>query len=142
MKQLLVMQKAITREQLEKEHFEEMTPQFDPDQLPSLSRHQDIFYDEMHLDQEGGSVMHSKYQIRFPRDASGRYSPPSATNPNPIYALLKPKPSLKFTQQVRFCLGCGAVELTDGTIVGRGILVFDYSAQRLISIGEYKRRKQ
>ena len=81
-----------------------------------------------------------KYQVRFPRDAKGRFCPPSPSNPNPDYAPLRPKPSYKYTQQARFCLGVVAVKTKDGRIIGRRSAVFDYTGQRLISIAEYKRR--
>ena len=81
-----------------------------------------------------------KYQVRFPRDAQERFFLPSPTNPNPQYAPLRPKPSYKYTQQARFCLGVVAVKTKDGRIIGRRSAVFDYTGQRLISIAEYKRR--
>ena len=66
----------------------------------------------------------------------------SPFNHNPIYTPLKNKPSYKYTSQARFCLGVAAIRIIDGRIVGKRSIVFDYSGQRLISIGEYKNRKQ
>ena len=94
----------------------------------------------MHIDQEGGPAYRNKYQISFPRDEQGRYSPQSPTNPKPIYALIRKKPSFKFSQQARFCLGCAAVEMRNGTIIGKRPYIFDYTDQRLVSISEYDRR--
>ena len=108
--------------------------------VPQLDRNQVVFFDECHMDQEGGPVTGGKYRVQFPRDAQGRFSPPSPTNPNPQYAPLRPKPSYKYTQQARFCLGVVAIRTKDGRIIGRRSAVFDYTGQRLISIAEYKRR--
>ena len=92
------------------------------------------------MDQEGGPVTGGKYQVRFSRNAEGRYSPPSPANPDPHYAPLRPKPSYKSTQQARYCLEVVAVRTKDGRVIGRRSVVFDYTGQRLISISEYKRR--
>ena len=94
----------------------------------------------MHVEQEGGPSYRSKYQIRFPRDANGKYCPASPTNPEPIFAPIRNKPSFKYCQQARFSLGCAAVKLSDGRIVGKRTIVFDCTGQRLVSIGEYDRR--
>ena len=93
----------------------------------------------MHIEQKGDPAYRTKYQARFPRDANGRYSPASSAIPTPIYTPLD-KPSFKYCQQARFCLGCAAIELLDGRIMGKRSYVFDYTDQRLVSIGEYDRR--
>ena len=139
-KQLLVMTGRLTKGELEVEYPEGIPKEFDPEQLPTISRHQVVFFDEVHMDQECGPCYRHKYQIRFPRDAQGRYAPQSTSNPNPIYAPLKPKPTFKYSQQARFCLGVAAVKKLDGSINGRRSLVFDYTSQRLVSIKEYRER--
>ena len=48
---------------------------FSKDQLPKVSHNQVVFYDETHMDQEGGATTHTGYQIRFSRNVSGKYSP-------------------------------------------------------------------
>ena len=53
---------------------------------------------------------------------------------------IKNKPSFKYCQHTRFCLECAAIELPDGRIVVERSYLFDYTAQRLVSIGEYNRR--
>ena len=84
--------------------------EFDPEGLPTLNPHQVIFFDEIHIDQEAGSLSKTGVQIRFPRDINGKYSPKSKSNPNPIYAPLEHKPSFKYTAQARFCIGVAAVK--------------------------------
>ena len=140
MKQLLIMRGVITKDELQQEYKDTLPDHFNPDLLPKLSRHQVVFFDEMHMNQEGGPVYNQSYQIRFPRDEQGRYSPRSATNPNPIYNPIRKKPSYKYTQQARFCLGCAAILRPDGSVCGKRSKVFDYTGQRLVSIRECKRR--
>ena len=98
-----------------------------------------MFYDETHLEQEGCTTTHTDYQIRFPRDASGEYSPPSASNPDPVYIDKVTKTFLKFTGQSRLCLGVAAVKLLNGAVAGRKYRIFDYTTHRLINIKEWKR---
>ena len=124
------------KEELQQEYPQGIPREYDPD----LSRHQVVFFDEMHVDQEGGPAYRSRYQIRFPRDAEGRYCPQSPSNPEPMYHPIRKKHSFKFTQQARFCLGCAAVEMENGQIIGKRSYVFDYTGQRLVSISEYDRR--
>ena len=76
MKQMLVMLGEISTEQLKSEYPDGIPIEFDPEHLPALSRNQVIFYDETHLEYEGGSTTTTGYQIRFPRDSEGRYSSP------------------------------------------------------------------
>ena len=134
------MRGEITIEQLNEEYNNNIPNEYDPRLLPTLTRNQIVFFDESHLEQEAGPVYRCKYQIRFPRDRLGRYSPPSPTNPTPIYAPIRSTPSFKYSQQARFCLGVAAPKMPDGRVVGRRSMVFDYTSQRLISIKEYERR--
>jgi len=81
--------------------------------------------------------LHIQLQIRFPRDADGKYSPVSPTNQTLIYSDKLAAPTFKYAQQGRFCLGVASVELMDGTITGRK-KVYDYTGQRLVSVKEYE----
>ena len=135
------MQGRLTKKELVWEYPNGIPNEFDPDDLPKIILNQVVFFDEMHMNQEGGLVYKTKYQVRFPRDDQGRYSPLSPSNPNPTYAPLKNKPRYKYTQQARFCLGLAAIRTIDGRIVGKRSVVFGYLQQRLISIGEYKKKQ-
>ena len=53
-KQLLVMLGDLTEEELKYEYPDGIPMEYDPKQLPRLLRNQVIFYDETHLEQEGG----------------------------------------------------------------------------------------
>ena len=129
----------VDKEKLNQEYPAGIPREFDPDRLPSLNPHQVVFFDKTHIAQEGGPIYRGRYQVRFPRDDSGRYCPVSPANPTPKYAPLRPKPSFEYVQQGRFCLGVAAVKMRDGRIVGRRTVVFDYSGKRLVSISEYKK---
>ena len=83
---------------------------YNPDLLPHLTTEQIVFYDEMHVEQEGGPLFHNREQICFHRDASGKYDPTSTT--------LAPESAIttfKYAGQARFCLGVSKVRLLDGT---------------------------
>ena len=134
------MQGKISPEELEQKYPNGIPKEYDPVLLPDLTRHQVVFSDETHFDQEGGPAYRSKYQIRFPRDSSGRYSPPSVTNPTPIYPPIEEKTSFKYAQQVCFCLGCATIKLPGGRVIGRRSYIFDYIGQRLVSIVVCARR--
>ena len=134
------MQGGVSRENLKEEFPNGISIEFDLDQLPNLDKHQVVFFDETHLEQEGLSGFKTKYQLRFPRNNEGRYCPESATNPTPQYAPLKLRPSFKYAKQGRFCLGVAAICAIDGRITGKRSVVFDYSGQRLISIKQWKER--
>ena len=136
------MQGALNKKELLEEYPEDIPPEFDPDLLPHLDRHQVVFFNETHMDQEGGPVFTGKYQVRFPRDNLERYCPPFPGNPNPNskYGPLKAKPSFKYNRQARFCLGVAATRTTDGRNIGKRSVIFDYLGQRLVSISEYERR--
>ena len=43
-------EKKITKEELEKEYPDGIPPEYNPDLLPNLSRHQVVFFDEMHVE--------------------------------------------------------------------------------------------
>ena len=139
-KQFLVMLGEIGLEQLEREHPEGIPPGFDPRLLPKLSRNQVVFFDETHIEQEGGLVTTTGYQIRFPRDENGRYCPASGQTPLPVFAALGTKSAFKYAGQSRLCLGVAAVRLHDGSVVGRKSRVFDYTNRRLISLKEWHKR--
>ena len=121
------MQGGISRENLKEEFPNGISIEFDLDQLPNLDKHQVVFFDDTHLEQEGLSGFKTKYQLRFPRNNEGRYCPESATNPTPQYAPLKSRPSFKYAKQGRFCLGVAAICAIDGRITGKRSVVFDYS---------------
>ena len=42
--------------------------------LPSIRPERILFYDETHIEKEGGMVSRSGYRIKFPRDKSALFS--------------------------------------------------------------------
>ena len=133
---------VITEEELKCEYPDGIPMEYDPKQLPRLTREQVIFYDETHLEQEEGSTTTTGYQIRFPRDSEGRYSPLPPSNPRSIYAEKVTRTSFKYAGQSRLCLGVAAVKMLDGTEVGMKSRVFDYTGRGLIGLVEWRKRIQ
>ena len=83
------MQQKIKKVELETEYPDGIPTEYDPDLLLNLSHHQVVFFDEMHVEHEGGPTYQTKYQIRFSRDADGKYSQVSPASLIPIYAPIK-----------------------------------------------------
>ena len=99
---------------------------YNPDLLPCLTTKQIVYYDEMHVKQEGVPLFHNREQIRFHRDVLGKYNPTSTT--------LAPESAIttfKYADQARFCLGISKVRLLDGTTEGRRCKVFDYTGKKI-----------
>ena len=70
MKQFLVMRGVITKQQLQEEYNGKLPDHYNPDLLPKLSRHQVIFFEEMHMNQEGGPIYNRNYQSVFPETST------------------------------------------------------------------------
>ena len=104
-KQFLVMLDELPESESLKEHPKGISSAFNKDRLPKVSRNQLVFYDETHIDQEGYTTTHTGYQIRFPRDASGKYAPLSPSNPSLVCTNKVTKTSFKYAGQSRLCLG-------------------------------------
>ena len=62
-KQLLIMRGVITKEQLLTEYPEGIPTEYDPDKLPSITKNQVAFFDETHIEQEGGLITKTGVQI-------------------------------------------------------------------------------
>ena len=122
-------------EELEKEYGTDTIPlHYHPDHLPKITREQLVWFDETHIQQEGGVVSRSGIQIRFPRDATGAFSTKSDINPNPLYADPLKYQTFKYPKEGRFCLGVAAVKMPDGTVEGRRANVYDYTGKTLVSM--------
>ena len=75
-KQYMVMLGKITKQDLLDEYDDSPIPMWlDPAYLPSIDRLQVGWWEEMHIKKEGEKRMHNNLQIRFPRNAAGRYDP-------------------------------------------------------------------
>ena len=55
-RQMMIMLGLISRNDLHKEYGNKIPPWFDAKKLPTLSSHQIVWWDETHLQQEGGMV--------------------------------------------------------------------------------------
>ena len=109
-----------------------LPPWYDPDNFPSIDRSQLVWFDEMHIKQEGGSRMFDNMQIRFRRDADGIYDPNSEEIADPSF-----RASYKYANEARFCLGVAKVKLLNGKEEGRRCRVFEYTGKRIVSINEW-----
>ena len=121
------MLKRITKSDLLKEyHTFPLPPWFDPDILPSIDETQLVWFDEMHIKQEGGSRMFNNMQSRFRRGPDGKYDPTADTINPPSF-----RASYKYANEVRFCFGVAKVRQSDGITEGRRCKVFNYTGKEL-----------
>ena len=102
-----------TREKVEIRHEPSW---YDKEQLPSMTSTQLVFFDEVHIQQVSGPPMTSNFNehnISFPRYEEGKMDVKTGkydTNNQPK------KPTLKYEQEGRFCLGVANIESKNGTI--------------------------
>ena len=124
----------ISKDTLMIEHINNLPGCFNPELLYTLTCTQIIYFDEMHIEQEGGPLAHNGIQIRFPR-TNGVYDPNSTLiTPETFEA------TYKYNQRVRFWLGVAKVQLLNGEIKGRRCDVFDYTCKRMLTIEEYAKK--
>ena len=104
----------ITLQDLKAEYGNEIPPYFDPSKLPQLDDAKVVYFDEIHIEQQGGATAYNGMQVRFPRDAAGRYDPTSKT-----FNHEQKQTTFKYPQQACLCIGVAKVRLVDGTYKGR-----------------------
>ena len=102
-------------------------PWFDRTLLPQLSEHQIAWWDECHIEQQGGKVGDRAYQYTFMRDENGKLSK------NGTYSdATLTKTSFKFPEQARFSFGVALIPATsDNPPVGKRIEMFDYTGKNI-----------
>jgi hypothetical protein len=134
-KQYLIMFGKITLPTLMEEYSHGTIPkEFDPEQLPKVSIDQIIWYDETHIQQEGGRVSRGGVQIRFPRDANGAFSSSLDEPTDEMYSAPLRKPVFKYAKEARFCLGVGVVKDAHGEYIGKKTQAFSYTMKTIVSI--------
>jgi hypothetical protein len=96
-----------------------------------------------HKQQVGPATMNSKqdHHIVLPTTADGIIDTKKGTY---RYNNLPVRPTFKFPQEARFCLGVAKVELKEGNdsqevLVGKKCKVFDYSRKKLCTIPVYNK---
>ena len=134
-RQMMVMLGLIGKKDLQNIYEKGIPPWFDATKLPNLNAQQIVWWDEMHLKQEGGMVTTDGYQIRFARDENGKY------DPNGSFAEEMKKPTFKFEQEARFCLGVASVK-EDGKVVGKKCKCFDYTSKKIVSIKDMNKYRK
>jgi len=79
-------------------------PWFDRSCLPSLTEQQIAWWDECHIEQQGGKVGNRAYQCLFKRNKEGKLDE-NGTYPEATLT----KTSFKFPEQARFSFGVASV---------------------------------
>ena len=125
-RQMMVMLGCISKKDLLKE-YDVIPSYFDPTQLPTLNPNQIVWWDETHIRQEAGIVTTDGYQIRLARDKDGKY------DPNGTYTEESKRPTFKYTEEARFCLGVASVKV-NGKEIGKRCKSFDYTGEKIVSI--------
>jgi hypothetical protein len=137
-KQYLIMFQKISLPELISEFSPEPIPEYyDPRVLPKVCIDQVVWYDETHLQQEGGRVSRGGVQIRFPRDANGAFSPLLEHSEEVKYANRIQKPVFKYTKEARFCLGVGVIKNDEGEYVGKKTPAFSYTMKTVVGITKW-----
>ena len=72
-----------------------------------------VWFDEIHINQEGGPRMFDDYQIRFTCDVNGRYSSSSTK-----IATEEFRTAYKYAGEARFCFGCAKVKVLNDQVIG------------------------
>ena len=120
------------KEDLLKEHHTFPLPlYYEPLLLPRLYPDQIVWFDETHIEQEGGAASRTGVQIRFPRDTAGRFSP---LLDNPTYKALYPRQTFKFASEGRFCLGVAIILDNNGKYIVKKTKLFAYTSKKIDTI--------
>ena len=103
----MVMLSKIANTNLLTKYFLKPIPRcFDSDDLLSIERLTPlVWYDEMHVKQEGGARTWDNRQIWFPRDSSGKYNPSSHIIVDEDF-----RAAYKYAGEARFYFGCVKVQ--------------------------------
>ena len=133
--QFCIMFNKLTTEDLLREHKTFPLPLcFEPSRLPRLHPDQIVWFDETHIEQEGGAASRTGVQIRFPRDPTGQFSP---LLDNPSYNPMVKQQTFKFTSEGRFCLGVAIVLDGNQKYIGKKAKLFDYTGKKIDTIKVY-----
>lgn len=137
-KQFSIIFGKITKDEIEHEYLNKTVPKYyDHNYLPRIYPDQVVWFDETHIQQEGGRVSRTGVSIRFPRDANGAFSPQSDVNPVPLYNKELKRPVYKYAQEARFCLGVCVVKDVNNELIGKKSKPFSYTMKTIIGIAEW-----
>ena len=102
-------------------------PWFDRNALPKLTEQQIAWWDECHIEQQGGKVEERAYQYTVERDEEGNLSSKGTyTEPNLT------RTSFKYPEQGRFSFGVASVLPLGATKpVGKRIKEVDYTGENI-----------
>ena len=108
-------------------------PWYDPNNLPIISRNMIAWWDECHIEQQGGKVGNRPFQYSFKRDSNGKLS-----DNGEYQSKLLTKTSFKFPEQARFSFGFATVK-RNGTREGICLPPINYTNQNIITIETYEK---
>ena len=110
-KQMEVMMGNLTDEEVLKDrhgqiHHGPAPPMFEKNLLPSISNTQIAWWDECHIEQQGGKVGNKMYQYSFRRDETGKLCKHGEYKTD-----LETKTAFKYPEQGRFSFGVAKTQL-------------------------------
>ena len=111
---------------------------FNIDKLTPMSINQLAFWDETHKKVRVGKVGANgvKYQVRFKRTPQGKVD----SNNGTCLAIEGTQLNMKYSEEVRLCLGVAKIKAPDGTERGIRLPLFDYSGKVVLTIKDFDKK--
>ena len=110
-------------------------PHFDSNLLPKLDRTQIAWWDECHIEQQGGKVGDRPYQYIFRRDEDGKLSETGTYNDTTLT-----KTSFKYPEQGRFSFGVAKVaKVNEEVPVGVRMEEINYTGKNIVTIEVFEK---
>ena len=117
--------------------FGPLPPYFDPSLLPKLDCTQIAWWDECHIEQQGGKVGNRQYQYIFKRDENGNISENGTYREDNLLT----KASFKYPEQARFGFGVAKVKkLGEDAPVGVRMPAINYTGRQIVTIEVYEKK--
>ena len=116
---------------------------FDPRKLTKFHIAGTVWWDETHPDCKIGTAKNKRdrgiqVQVRFPRNKDGDVDVKNGTYSDKLECKMR----VKYSEEIRICLGVAIVELHDGTREGRRCKMIDYTGKIILCAEEYESRVQ
>jgi hypothetical protein len=111
---------------------------FNVAKLTKMTINQIAFWDETHKKVRIGKVGANgvKFQVRFKRTPEGKVDPENGT----CLAKEGTQLNMKYSEEVRLCLGVAKVKQPDGTDLGVRLPLFDYSGKVILTIKDFDKK--
>ena len=138
-KQFMIILGKLTEEQIMTNaeglrSFGPIPPWFDPTLLPKITHTQIVWWDECHIEKQGGKLGNRNLCFQFKRDKNGKLCNDGEYNDLPT------RTTYKFPEQVRFCFG-DATRLLLGEDVLSGVRceMLDYTSRMIVTHEVYEK---